>query len=79
MYILEWTHVFRCLSDGLTVQLCCLRRNKMVWDEFYTTSGVNVGSDPTLGQSQSQDEIVNAVFGGNFGVRQKFGLHRVDK
>ena len=38
-----------------------------------------MGFDPTQVQSQSQDEIVNAAFCGNFGVRQNFGLHRVDK
>ena len=67
--------MFRCLTDGLTVLLCCLKSNKVA----YTTSGADVGFDPTLGQSQSQDEIVNGNLCGNFGVRQKFGLHRVDK
>ena len=68
----------RCLTDAQTMLLWCLKWSKVVWDEFYTTSGVNVGFDPILGQSQSQDEIVNAAFCGNF-VRQNFGLHRVDK
>ena len=45
----------------------------MVWDEFYISLGAYVGYDPNQGQSQSQD------FCGNFGVRQNFGLHRVDK
>ena len=67
--------MFRCLSACLTVLLCCLKYNKVA----YTTSGVDVGFDLTLGQSQSQDEIVNGNFCGNFGVRQKFDLHRVDK
>ena len=60
------------LSDGLRMLLCCLKCNKVVWDEFYTTSGAGVGFDPTQVQSQSQDAIVNSQLDGNFGVRQKF-------
>ena len=51
--------------------------SKMVWEESYPTSGADVGSDPT--QVKSQDVIINADFSGNFGVHQKFDLHRVDK
>ena len=69
----------RCLSDGLAALLCCQKCNKVVWDEFYTTSGADVGFDPTQVESQSQDAIINAELGGNFGVRQNYGLHRVDE